>query len=342
MPFLRNAWYAAVWDTDLKEPLARTILGQPILIVRGSDGRPVALRDACPHRFAPLSLGKFEGEHVTCPYHGLVFDFSGNCVDNPHGNGLRPSSLCVRTYPLEISDGMVWIWMGDPARAEATRPPSYTFMCDPGYAAVSGYLHVSANYELVTDNLLDLSHAEYLHPFIGPPGSSRGIRYRAAQEGERVIAYHDMPDQPNTPLFKLLLDGSVTRIDGRAHMHWLPPANMMLDSGVIPVGQPREAGAEVLYTHLLTPETETSTHYFWGAARDRALDDTQLSEMLRSGIAHAFEHEDEPMVRAVQSRMGDQDLFDLSPALLPMDEASVRARRTLRRLIEAEQSMAAD
>ena len=75
--YLRNAWYVAAWSDDLAEGklLARTIMKEPIVLYRRADGSPAALHDRCPHRFAPLSMGKIvHGDAVQCPYHGLEFD----------------------------------------------------------------------------------------------------------------------------------------------------------------------------------------------------------------------------------------------------------------------------
>lgn len=336
--FLRNAWYAAGWVAELGDTaLARTMLDEPIVIYRTADGEPAALADQCAHRFAPLSLGRIDGDHIRCPYHGLVYDKSGACVHNPHGRGARPSSLSVRRYPLVVQDGMMWLWMGDEAAAAGTAPPSYPFLEQEGFATVRGYLHVSANYELVTDNLMDLSHVEFLHPFIGPEGSSAGIVYRAEQDGERVAALHSMPNQPNTQLFQLLLGNHVKLIDGSANSYWEAPANIYLETCAVALDAKDEQRATMPQVHLLTPETETTTHYFWAISRDRCLGNPQIEEMLRAGISHAFEHEDEPMIQAVQTRMRGRPLFDLSPALLPMDEAAVRARRILAKRIAAEQ-----
>ena len=81
MAFLRNAWYAAAWDDELGDkPLARTMLGEPLVLYRDSAGAPVALSDTCPHRFAPLSLGRRDGDTLQCPYHGLVFGKNGICI----------------------------------------------------------------------------------------------------------------------------------------------------------------------------------------------------------------------------------------------------------------------
>lgn len=338
MPFLRNAWYAASWSSELGDaPLARVFLGEPVVLYRTASGQPAALADQCPHRFAPLSMGRVSGDTIRCPYHGLVFDKGGTCVHNPHGRGALPASLGVRRYPLCVQDGMIWIWMGDEAAAADTAPPSYPFLTAQGWATIHSYLHVNANYELVTDNLMDLSHAEFLHPFIAPEGTASSIAYRAEQHGERVSVFNDMRDQPNTPLFEIVLGSDVKRIDGAANTHWEAPANMLLETCASALDTADGRKATMPQAHLLTPETEISTHYFWGLSRDCCLDNPELEDMLRTGISHAFEYEDEPMIHAVQERMRNRPLFELSPALLPMDEGAVRARRILAARIAAEQ-----
>ena len=105
--YLRNAWYVAAWSDDLAEGklLARTIMKEPVVLYRKADGSPAALHDRCPHRFAPLSMGKIvHGDAVQCPYHGLEFDASGACTLNPHGTKNIPSRARVRR-PSAVSAG---------------------------------------------------------------------------------------------------------------------------------------------------------------------------------------------------------------------------------------------
>src|SRR6201991_2023861 len=101
--YLENAWYLTAWSAEIGADtlLARTLLDQPVVMFRTSDGRVAALRDMCPHRFAPLSMGKKSGDTVRCAYHGLEFDCAGACVRNPHGvKGHIPSAAHVRSYPV--------------------------------------------------------------------------------------------------------------------------------------------------------------------------------------------------------------------------------------------------
>jgi vanillate O-demethylase monooxygenase subunit len=333
--YLRNAWYAAGWSRELGEkPVARTIHDQPIVLFRGEAGAPRALYDSCPHRFAPLSLGTVKGDRIACGYHGLEFDGTGGrCVRNPHGKGAIPAALSVRPYPVAERYGMIWVWMGAFERADPALLPELPILEDPDFSWVHGELHVQANYEMVIDNLLDLTHVEFLHPFLASPGNSERTRFRAEQKGDQVSSYYDIEGEPVSGLFRLLWDGPEESGDMRAYMHWTAPSSLLLETSIHLAGG---AGPRVPTVHLLTPETEDSTHYFWAAGRNCRHGDEQISGMLHFGIQGAFENEDEPMIRAARSRMRSNDLFAHKPALLPIDEGAVRARRIIKRMIETE------
>ena len=90
--YLLNAWYAAALSREVQGQglFHRKILDTSILIYRKEDGTPVAMHDRCPHRFAPLHLGKRQGDDIVCIYHALRFDCTGKCTHNPHGTGLIP------------------------------------------------------------------------------------------------------------------------------------------------------------------------------------------------------------------------------------------------------------
>lgn len=339
VPYLKNAWYAASWEQDLgAAPVAVTMLDEPIVLFRDTGGKVNALQDTCPHRFAPLSRGQVRGDVIVCGYHGLEFAGNGLCVRNPHGKGVIPNALHVRTYPVAHHCGMIWVWIGRPDRADPALLPSFPDLAGDRFTWVHGQLDVAANYELIIDNLLDLSHVEFLHPFLASPGNSERTRYRAEQRGDQVSAYYDVENEPISGLFQLLWTGDAQVANLIAYMHWQAPTNLSLDNGMSTSAVVGEDDPRVQVIHLLTPQSEGKTRYFWAAGRNCAHGNDQISQMLRFGTQNAFENEDEPMIQAVRSRMHSNDLFAHKPALIATDEAGVRARRVLARLIAEEQA----
>src|SRR6185369_974027 len=108
------------------------------------------LADRCPHRFAPLSRGRREGDTLFCGYHGLGFNPAGQCVHNPFG-GKLPATAQVATLPVVERDSILWFWPGDPDHADDSKIPDFSFLQDAPHQRA--HLTMSANYELVTDNL---------------------------------------------------------------------------------------------------------------------------------------------------------------------------------------------
>ena len=335
--FLKNAWYVAGWSESLATaPLRIKILGEGVALYRGENGEPAALGDRCPHRFASLGDGKVVGGALQCPYHGLRFDRAGACVHNPHGDGTVPPGAHVKAYPLVEKHHALWIWMGEPELADPSLIPDFSLFERAAFVGSRGYLRVGANYELVTDNLLDLSHAAFIHPFLTNEGYAGRSRSEVSQDGNTVWSYLWNDNEPLTPLFSLVWDRADERCDMRAHMRWSAPSNLFLDVGVTYVGAAPDEGPAMPSAHLLTPETETSTHYFWMVARNRKQEDVDLGNAIHAGISRAFTAEDEPMIMRISENMEGADFWSLRPAILRGDSAGIRARRLLAKLIREE------
>ena len=143
--WIRNAWYVAAWTHEIEPGRihARTIIDQPLVIYRTSDGEIVALEDRCPHRFAPLSMGRLEGDALRCMYHGLKFAPDGRCIEIP-GQKLIPQSACVRRYPLQVVGSWVWVWMGEADKADPAAIPPSLALDDPAYRLQAGQLDYDA------------------------------------------------------------------------------------------------------------------------------------------------------------------------------------------------------
>lgn len=164
IPFLKNTWYVAGWasEFDPSAPRGLTVAGEPVVFYRTRTQRLVALADRCAHRWAPLSLGRVEGDDLRCMYHGVKFSPAGQCVEVP-GQDRIAKSLCVRSYPVVERHRLVWIWMGEAARADPNLIADLSLLDQPGRRLKCGSLDYKAHYSLVSDNLLDLSHFGFLH-----------------------------------------------------------------------------------------------------------------------------------------------------------------------------------
>ena len=344
MTYLTNAWYVAALPDEIGVvPLARTLLDVPTVLFRTEVGRLVALRDRCPHRFVPLSRGKVQGETIACAYHGLRFDHAGACVVNPHGDTI-PRGSAVRGFPVIERHGFVWIWPGDPARADpaALDLAMFGFLEQPErFTAVRGYLRVAAHYQLVHDNLLDLSHVEFLHPMLARSEGVAAHRAEMIQQGDVVRVNRWKPASSLNGFARLFWTSPSPIGDGRANITWAPPSMLHIDLGVTEVGASVEDGVCTPAAHLITPETAFTCHYFWAQARNRGLNDEALSQRVWSAVDAVFRTEDEPMIEAQQLAMGSvADVMALRPLLLEPDAPAVRARRILARLIAEEAQQA--
>jgi phenylpropionate dioxygenase-like ring-hydroxylating dioxygenase large terminal subunit len=231
--------------------------------------------------------------------------------------------------------------MGQADKADPSLLPVGLTEERPGWSRVHGYLHVRANYQLVTDNLLDLTHVQFLHSFPATdrqPPAEFSPTIKAEQRGDTVYSINEFANSWMTPIYRLLWErGDAPEVcDLRANMRWDPPSALFLDTGACVANGARESGPSLMQAQWLTPETEFTTHYFWAVARDRYVEDAAMAERLKAGIDAAFRDEDEPMIEAVQGNMGTMGLWDAHPILLATDGAPIRARRIVERLFEAE------
>jgi len=339
MAFIRNTWYAAAWARELREEmLPRTILGEPIVLFRKTDGAIVALGNRCAHRFVPLHLGRLDNNVIECKYHGLKYDESGSCIFNPHGDGKIPPGARVKKYIVAERHGIVWIWMGEASRVDRSQIRDFTEFDDSGrFTFVTGYVHVAANYQLIADNLLDLTHGQYVHPLFTNAAGPATMEADTSSEPGTVWAKFVRKNQYPNQYFQMLGYPKDQRGDHRNYMRWNAPGVLLLDVGMTSVGGSPSEGISIPTAHLLTPETLTSTHYLWGMARNFRLNDASFSaQLLETGIS-VFENEDKPIIEAQQRAMGaSDDLFGMTPALLQTDRAALRARRLLERMIRQE------
>jgi vanillate O-demethylase monooxygenase subunit len=346
--FLRNTWYCAGWaeEIDNGEQLGRQILGEHIMLYRKQDGTPVAIGNRCPHRFAPLNDGPRYGDVIACPYHGLQFNSEGECVKNPNEGGVIPKACKVPAYPLVERWDALFIWMGDPEKADPDLIPDYSMtITREGWSSVRGFHITEGNYELVVDNLMDRTHVQFMHPllqFSTPEGENFERVQSVKQDGNIIWDLHEEFYTPHYRMLDVLWPNAPDDIVNHLDVRWQPPSNMLLDAGTTKIGTDRKVGVSTMGANMITPIDENRTYYFWNIARNNNLDDPTADEKVKQMTANTFKNEDGAMIAKINDMMGEHsaDMMQLSPVLLPTDAGAVRARRILAKLIAEEQEAA--
>jgi phenylpropionate dioxygenase-like ring-hydroxylating dioxygenase large terminal subunit len=337
--YLRDCWYAAAWsDEVMSVPLERTLCGEKLVLFRRSDGHVAALSGVCPHRFASLARGKLlPSGNLQCPYHGLQFDSAGRCVHNPHGP--VPSSVRLANYTSVERHGLVWLWWGESTNANTDLIPDFACMEDPKYRTIHGTIMTRGHYELVTDNLMDLSHVGFLHAGGLGSESIQNGKHQVFQTGTTIDSNRWCPDAPASPVWNALFNNYDRNVDHWLDMRWDAPASMLLDVGVAPAGSGRQGGITQWGAHILTPQDENTTIYFWASVRDFALQSDETDRQIRTAVEFAFGQEDKPMIEDVQQNMRDKTFDEMRPLLLPFDRGSVLTRRLLAELISGKKAL---
>ena len=284
--FVRNQWYVAGYSAEVgRTLLARTVLGEPIVLYRTESGEAVALADRCVHRWFPLSESRLEGDTIVCGYHGFTYDKAGACVAVPGQNRI-PRTAREQSYPVVEQDSFVWVWIGSEP-ADPALVPRAPWLVDPDYTTVRGMEPLAARYSLLVDNLLDLSHETYLHGgYIGTPEVASTPITTEVDEANRVVYVSRHMDDAECPPFYAKSTGIQGRITRWQDIEYRPPCLYLLHSRIAPAGVYPEAdgsdpkGFHVEVVYAITPSTEHTTYDFWAVARDFALGDQEVSDFL--------------------------------------------------------------
>lgn len=323
--YVLNLWYMAAWADEVPNGgfLSRRLLDRQWLIWRLSDGSISIMEDRCPHRFVALSKGNRKGDHITCGYHGLGFDGQGNCVHSPFPD-VQPMAR-VATMPATQRHLGIWFWPGEAEMADPALIPDFGYL-EGEREAERGHLIIQGNYELLADNLMDLTHAEFLHrESFGTNGSIFGGRQSVKQDDDGAIWNNWDVEGAEPPGWAAGLLGQGALVDQWLHMRWHAPSCMDLSIGLAKSGT--ERGELVMpplrNPHIVTPETQTTSHYFY----DHAPGEEQAAQ-----ARQVFVEEDEPMIASAQDGLGSEDFWDAKPLILPSDAGAIRARRRLMQL----------
>ena len=338
MTFVRNLWYVAAWSSELGDnPLARAIIGEPLVLWRRADGTAVAMEDRCPHRHAPLSKGRVEGDVIRCMYHGLRFATGGRCVQVP-GTDAIPLQLTAQTFPVVEKWSWLWVWMGDPARADPALIPDAYGVDDPVWLMNAGSMDYEADYQLINDNLTDLNHLDFVHETSLGPASGfvwRSVPPKVTTQDDGLTMTrwfgreHARPDVPFTG-------------DTFNHYRYVLPGIFIMHTKIYPLGTGAACGytetdaeplMELVEQQAVTPTRPGRARYQFATGLGSKYGIPPDADARREIADRAF-REDREMIEA-QQRIWNLTPPGRSKAFIPADKApSIFRRLIARRIME--------
>ena len=341
--FPKNTWYVACTPDEIADkPLGRQICGERMVFYRNAEGQASALEDFCPHRGAPLSLGRVCKGQLVCGYHGLEMGCDGRTRSMPGQKVERFAA--IRAYPTVERHGFIWVWPGDAAQADVALLPDFEWSGSPEWAYGGGLYHIACDYRLMIDNLMDLTHETYVHATsIGQPEIDE-TPCETRREGDLVILERHMEGIGAPPFWQMAMRMNgmdpTQKVDRWQICRFSPPSHVMIDVGVAVAGHggfdaPLEFKTSATVVDFITPETEQTMWYFWGLARRFKPADPELTGQIREGQGRIFS-EDREMLERQQRNL--QTWPQRRLMTLNIDAGGAHARRIIDRLVAAEQA----
>ncbi|MEM7704510.1 MAG: aromatic ring-hydroxylating dioxygenase subunit alpha [Pseudomonadota bacterium] len=340
LPLVYNHWYVAgLAEEFTREPRAKTLLERSIVFYRTEAGEPVAFQNRCLHRSFPLAKGYLEGDNLVCRYHGLRYAPDGSIARIPCQE--KTSKRRLHKYPLREMGPFVFIWMGDPEQPDESTLPDLPFLSDPGFRTVFDSADYQGSYMLMQENLNDLTHFAYLHKDTFYFGD---FFFELPTEVKKVdgrVWCNRIDKDPRS--IGILPPDIQERIKDRPVERW--DGGMFVSPGVfkgyapIYVGEPDAPDREVFKQHImhyLTPETRSSTHYWWSMSNDFALDNEAYYAGLKSHLAEGFA-EDRWACNHMQTLL-DNDHIDYNEMKIAGDQAGLLFRRVMLDWVQQEYS----
>jgi vanillate O-demethylase monooxygenase subunit len=336
--FPLDMWYLAALSQELKDkPIARTLLNKAIVLYRTPNGQVNALEDRCCHRQLPLSMGTIEEEGIRCGYHGLLFDGAGKCVEVP-GQKKVPRKAKVAPYSIREQDDLVWIWFGSDADSIPDKePPRYPIHNNKEYVYDGDVYHYDAPYQLIHDNLLDLSHLGYvhLHTIGGDAKTHMNAEMLVEREGDTVCVKRYMPNSTPPPTYTAAYPFK-DKIDRWQEIEFCPSHLKIwtggIDANSEPLKDPNRGGFHMRGLHCITPETEQTSHYFWTIATNPETNVEEIKEKVVEQTRLTFD-EDKVVIEAQfknMRRFADQTMIDIH-----VDTGANQARKIIKELCDS-------
>ncbi|MCP5144202.1 MAG: aromatic ring-hydroxylating dioxygenase subunit alpha [Gammaproteobacteria bacterium] len=344
--FPRNQWYVAGWSNEVTDSgiLERWILNEPVIFYRTVDGTAVALDGRCPHRNYPLGKSPLKNGKVECGYHGITFDHTGQCVHIPTQVEI-PAVCSLRAYPLVEKWRWLWIWPGDPAKADPSLIPDHDEIriTSEGWLPLQAFTYeVQARAQLFNENLMDISHLTFLHAgTIGTAGVA-STEVEVIDQGRYLRGTRRIRGDALTGFFSDVLKYHGD-IDREVLIDFYPPGLHVAWEMFMPLGsldaaegsRPPSLG-EYRVHHAVTPATHHKTNYFVAFSRTFARDEQSVTDTIAAVFTDVIA-QDIDAIEAIEQMITQRDAAPRE-VLVRGDRHSIFGRRKLEGLFDAERA----
>lgn len=294
-----DCWYALATSAEVGRGLtAVRAVGRPVVLFRTTAGEAVALEDRCAHRAYPLSEGRLDGDLVRCGLCGFGYDVGGQCVSVPTQSRV-PFGASVPAFGVRESDGLVWVWLGEPGRARLHRVPELHWLTAPRWVTVGDEVTVDAGFGLLHENFADVTQVPFVAPDIAPSvlGSIPPELTVTVTETTVRLRREFPPGVLPSWQRQLLGAGEVTfeHVHEGAFVspalwvdHWDVRAGDRTGSADGP-GAADDGWARLRFSHLVTPLDPGRTRVMWRVSRDFAVADPAATTALYEIFAGYYE-----------------------------------------------------
>ena len=338
-PLIKDCWYVLDWSAEVSNELKnRMVLGQDLVYFRDQEGEVCALQNRCAHRCFPLHRSNLlENDTIQCGYHGLIYNTSGQCVKIPSAPDKKTSGIKVQKYPVVDRAPMIWVWPGDPEKADPALIPDYDWVNTKEWGYGHGFYHLEGNYLAIHENLMDITHFSFLHgSALGTPGHAES-KIDVSIEGSVVDNYRINHGEHVPDLHRDYMGIGFAPVSRDSHSKFMTPGfhyaySLYQDTAGTLDGR-TDYNLRIL--HFISPETQYTTNYWWMFARDFKPEDKKASQFYSDTTLDVF-REDGDAIEWMEQQWANEDRPDFQETHVPADKGAVEMRRIIKRMAEEE------
>ncbi len=344
-PYPFDQWWVAAYAKEIGRRLVqKTILNQTIVMYRTEAGEAVALNGLCPHRLYPLAKGQLVGDSIQCGYHGFTYDRTGRCTHIP-SQPQTPARFTTRQYPLIEHGGLIWIWTGNagPPTSLSKAALEGIGIGAPGWATEQHPpVTFKARYQLLIDNLLDLSHISFVHRTSIPGGGSVvHIPYEIIETETSLSVHRIGRGVPSNPHLQFLFPAHSGPVDQCFDTEYFGPHLIRTGGAIFTAATdsretPRKLGT-TNFIHAITPATPTTVHYFVMTARDFRIGEDSIGHA-NLAMGAVIQPEDIAILESIEVNV-DEHADTRRELSSSADAGAIRVRRRLAAQIRSEQEI---